>query len=195
LYKKTFKRLVYLLMINNVKFEKPFIQRLAYLVKNIYNKEIEFNIVNLYKIHLNSDIYTQAVTLKLKNRDNKLFNVLTRSLSKVKLPNINRISEKYHQVNKDEYLINKIRNTYINSMFVKNTSLDSLNSLLLSFFPLIKDLNIEMRNRSSIIKRPVTLYNYILSSLKHIKLAGVRIEAKGRLTRRFTASKSVFKVK
>jgi hypothetical protein len=28
-----------------------------------------------------------------------------------------------------------------------------------------------------------------------LKLAGIRIEAKGRLTRRFTASKSVFKVR
>jgi hypothetical protein len=51
LYKKTFKRFVYLLMINNVKFEKPFIQKLAYLVKNIYNKEVEFNIINLYKMY------------------------------------------------------------------------------------------------------------------------------------------------
>jgi len=195
LYKKTFKRFVYLLMINNVKFEKPFIRKLAYLVKNIYNKEVEFNIVNLYKMHLNSDIYTQAVSLKLRNRDNKLFKVLTRSLSKVKLPNVSRMSEKYHKVNRDEYLINKIRNVYINSMFKDNPNVDPLNNLLLGFFPLNESLEIEVRNRSSIIKRPVSLYKYILRTLKHLKLAGIRVEAKGRLTRRFTAAKSVFKVK
>ncbi len=195
LYKSTLKKFIYLLMINNAKFEKPFIQKLTYLVKNIYNKEVEFNIVNLYKMHLNSDIYTQAVSLKLRNRDNKLFKVLTRSLSKVKLPNVSRIGEKYHKANRDEYLINKIRNAYINSMFNDNASVDPLNNLLSGFFPLANDLEIDVRKRSSIIKRPLSLYNYIFNTLKHVKLAGIRVEAKGRLTRRFTAAKSVFKVK
>ena len=195
LYKKTLKRFIYLLMINNAKFEKPFLRKLTNLVKNIYNKEVEFNIVNLYKMHLNSDIYTQAVSLKLRNRDNKLFKVLTRSLSKVKLPNVSRINERYHETNRDEYLINKIRNVYINSMFNDNTNVDPLNSLLLGYFPLANNLVIDVRKRSSVIKRPVTLYKYILKTLKHIKLAGIRVEAKGRLTRRFTAAKSVFKVK
>jgi hypothetical protein len=194
-YEKIFRRFAYLLMINNVKFEKPFIRKLAYLVKNIYNKEVEFNLVNLYKMHLNSDIYTQSVSLKLRNRDNKLFKVLTRSLTKAKLPNVSRLSEKFYKDNKDEYLINKIRNSYINSMFSNNTSVDPLNSLLLGFFPSTNNLKIEVKKKSSIIKRSVSLYKYILRTLKHVKLAGVRVEAKGRLTRRFTAARSVFKVK
>jgi hypothetical protein len=194
-YEKIFRRFAYLLMINNVKFEKPFIRKLAYLIKNIYNKEVEFNLVNLYKMHLNSDIYTQSVSLKLRNRDNKLFKVLTRSLTKAKLPNVSRLSEKFYRDNKDEYLINKIRNSYINSMFINNTNVDPLNSLLLGFFPSTNNLKIEVKKKSSIIKRSVSLYKYILRTLKHVKLAGVRIEAKGRLTRRFTAARSVFKVK
>ena len=194
-YLKTFKRSIYLLMINKAKFEKPFIWELTRLVKNIYNKEVEFNIINLNKMHLNSDIYTQAVTLKLRNRDNKLFRVLTSCLSKVKLPNVSRISEKYNKSNRDEYLINKIRNAYINSMFNDNISVDPLNNLLSSFFSTTDNLEIEIKKRSSIIKRPISLYRYIIRSLKHLKLAGIRIEAKGRLTRRFTASKSVFKVR
>ena len=194
-YLKTFKRFNYLLMINNIKFEKPFIWELTRLVKNIYNKEVEFNIVNLNKMHLNSDIYTQAVSLKLRNRDNKLFKVLTSSLSKVKLPNVSRISEKYNKSNRDEYLINKIRNAYINSMFIDNISMDPLNNLLLGFFSTTENLEIELKKRSSIIKRPISLYRYIIRSLKHLILAGIRVEAKGRLTRRFTASKSVFKVR
>jgi len=40
-----------------------------------------------------------------------------------------------------------------------------------------------------------SLLDFILSSLKHKKMAGVRLEAKGRLTRRFTASRSVFKLR
>jgi hypothetical protein len=195
LYKNTLKRFAYLLMINGAKFEEPFMRKLTHLVKNIYNKEVEFNIVNLYKMHSNSDIYTQAVSLKLKNRDNKLFKVLTRSLSKVKLPNVSRISEKYHKANRDEYLVNKIRNVYINSMLEDNTNINPLNNLLLDFFPSANNLEIEVRKRSSVIKRPISLHRYIINTLKHTKLAGIRVEAKGRLTRRFTAAKSVFKVR
>ena len=35
----------------------------------------------------------------------------------------------------------------------------------------------------------------VLSKLKHMKLRGIRVEAKGRLTRRATASRSVFKMR
>ena len=45
-------------------------------------------------MHLNSDIFTQAVSLKLKNRNNKLYRVLKSSLSKIKLPDVRRINEK-----------------------------------------------------------------------------------------------------
>lgn len=193
-YKKNLKKYIYLLIISMVKFEKPFMTRLTGLVKSIYNKEVEFNLVNLYRMHLNSDIYTQGLALKLKNRDNKLFTVLTRSLTKVKLPNISRIQEKYHEKNRNEYLINKIRNTYIKSMIKGNTSDDSLNSLLLNYFPSSNDLKIDIKKRSSTIKQPISLYKYIIKILKHGRLAGIRVEAKGRLTRRFTAARSVFKV-
>src|ERR1700753_921549 len=165
------------------------------LVKNMYNKKVEFNFVNLNKMHLNSDIFTQAVSLKLKNRNNKLFRVLRSSLTKINLPNVSRLSEKYSKTDRNQYLINKIRNIYINSMFKNdNTNIDSLNNLLLDFFP-SNNLNIEIKKRSSNIKGVISLESFILRSLKHKKLAGVRLEAKGRLTRRFTAARSVFKVK
>ena len=191
-YLKKFYRFSYLLMINTAKFKTPFISKLLYFLKNIYKKNVEFNIVNLNKMHLNSDIYTQVVSLKLKNRDNKLFGVLGSSLNKVKLPNVSRMTERLDISNRDDYLINKIRNTYINSMF-NNVDADPLNNLLLRFFSHIDNLEINIKKRLSIIKRPISLYKYIIRSLKHIKLAGIRVEAKGRLTRRFTASRSVFK--
>lgn len=194
-YTKRYKRFRYLLLVNRSKFEKPFIWELMRLVKNMYNKKVEFNFVNLNKMHLNSDIFTQAVSLKLKNRNNKLFRVLRSSLTKINLPNVSRLSEKHSKTDRNEYLINKIRNIYINSMFDNdNTNIDSLNNLLLDFFP-SNNLNIENKKRSSNIKGVISLESFILRSLKHKKLAGVRLEAKGRLTRRFTAARSVFKVK
>jgi hypothetical protein len=146
-------------------------------------------------MHLNSDIYTQAVSLKLRNRDNKLYRVLKASLRKIKLPVIRKIDEKQKKPNRDEFFVNRIRNNTISNMFLPKTkkNKDPLQKLLLNFFPLADDLNINVKKSSSNINYPVSLENYVLKSLKHVNLRGIRVEAKGRLTRRFTASRSVLK--
>jgi len=198
-YKKNLVINMKLLKYNKVKFTRIFISKLLSLVQKIYNKKVEFNVVNLKKMHLNSDIYTQAVSLKLRNRDNKLYRVLKASLRKIKLPIISKIDEKQIKPNRDEFLVNKIRNNIISTMFLNNkkrhNNNDRLDNLLLNYFPSADDLEINLIKRSSIRKRTISLKSYILRSIKHLKLRGIRIEAKGRLTRRFTASRSVFKMK
>ena len=210
-----------LLTLNQIKFKHAFLLKLRYLVSQIYNKNVVFNLVNLKKMHLNSDIFTQAVSLKLKNRENRLYRVLKKSLNKVKLPNISIIKEKSlaqgsGNKNNNEQLLNKMRNLKINSLFTFDSAFaqrDPLNKLLLNIFPYTLDQQIlatpeagnlkkEIKSRRSLAsvfeernERPVSLRNYILRSLKHMKMRGIRIEAKGRLTRRFTASRSVFKMK
>jgi hypothetical protein len=171
--------------------------KLIYLVRKLYNKEVEFNIVKLRKMHLNSDIYTQVVSLKLKNRDNSLYRVLKRSLRKIDLPVINRLSERSGKPNKDEFFVNRIRNNIISSMFKDNKGKDSLNNLLLSFYPAADDLEINIiKKRSPSKKEKVSLKGFIIRHhLKHLNIRGIRVEAKGRLTRRATASRSVFKMK
>lgn len=95
-------------------------------------------------MHLNSDIYTQVVSLKLRNRNNRLYKVLKTSLRKIKLPVIRKISERISKPNKDEFFVNRIRNNIISSMFNDNNGKDSLNNLLLSFYPAADDLEINM---------------------------------------------------
>jgi len=206
-YWKKMRRFFYLLRFNVVKSNPNFLVKLGNIVKKSYNKEVEFNVVELNQMHLNSDIYTQAVALKLKNRKNSLYWVLRSSLTKVDLPNVSRQGEKYYDLNKDELLDNKIRNSYISSMidYSPNKHIvkeDYLNKLLLSFYPSTDDLELDYkfsaksdRPGQDVIRWPANLEIYVLKTLKHLKLAGVRIEAKGRLTKRFTASRSVFKMK
>jgi hypothetical protein len=199
-YKKNLDMYFKLLQDNKLKFDSIFMSKLIDLIKQIYNKNVELNIVNLKKMHLNSDIYTQAVSLKLRNRDNKLYRVLKASLRKIKLPVIRKIDEKQKKPNRDEFFINRIRNNTISTMFALNSKKnknikDRLQNLLLKFYPLADNLKINLINRSSNINRPVSLENYVLRSLKHVNLRGIRVEAKGRLTRRFTASRSVLKTK
>lgn len=195
-----------LLRLNKIKFNDVFLSKLVYLVNKIYNKKIEFNIVNLKKMHSNSDIYTQAVSLKLRNKNNRLYRILKASLRKVKLPNISRVSEIKSKPNKNDFLVNKIRNNIISYMF-RNDYKDPLNSLLLCFYPSAD--NLKVKKSSALIKArqrvkenqkikglsSISLTNYLGRWLKHMKLRGIRIEAKGRLTRRATASRSVFKMK
>lgn len=147
-------------------------------------------------------------------------------MTKVDLPNVSRKSEKYYNFNRDELFENRIRNSYINSMFenistsytpsyagfpgpggkqsiakqeiTQSGDSDSLNKLLLNFYTSSDDLELDVeinRIERTTIKLPVDLEYYVLKTLKHLKLAGVRVEAKGRLTKRFTASRSVFKMK
>jgi hypothetical protein len=191
-YLKNLYRLRYLLKFNSVKFERPFITRLIHLLEKLYNKKIELNIVNLNKMHLNSDILTQAIVLKLKNKKNKFYKIFRSSLNKVKIPNIDRLNEKIDQSNRKNYFINKVRNIYVNDMFNnKSANIDSLNELLLNYFPSGKSLEIEDLYN---VKRDISLRDYVFRYLKHFRLGGVRLEAKGRLSKRFTASRSVFKL-
>jgi ribosomal VAR1-like protein len=193
-YKSKLLKFHYLLSFNETKFDLFYMDKLVNLVKKLYYKDVKFNIVNLKKMHLNSDIYTQAVALKLKNRNNRLYRILKSSLRKIKLPVISKIEEKLGKPNKNEFPINRIRNNIISSMFEYNTK-DPLNNLLLDFFPSMVNLRTTSRYRWSIKKHSISFKNYLLKHLKHMKLRGIRVEAKGRLTRRRTASRSVFKMK
>jgi hypothetical protein len=131
------------LVIIRYRFERFFFNIYGYnlidLIKHIYDKEIEFKIINLKLKHLNSDILSHFIVLKLKNRKNKLLKVLNKSIRKVKI------------LSRHLYLIS-------------NNDID-----------IFKD----------------NVLNYI----KHKAISGVRLEARGRLTRRLTASRSIFKFK
>jgi hypothetical protein len=182
------------LLLNINKFSFGFINNLVELVEKIYDKKVEFNIVKVKKLHLSSDLFTQAVALKLKNRKNRLYKVLESSLNKVKLPRVQRITEIYHYINKDELLVNIIRNDKISSMF-KEESNDPLNSLILDTFADVDNLKVKVLKKTSIKQRNISLQNYVFNLLKHLKMRGIRIEAKGRITRRLTAARSLFKMK
>jgi hypothetical protein len=194
-YRSKLLKYHYLLNFNQTKFDFFYMNKLINLVKKLYYKDVKFNIVNLKKMHLNSDIYTQAVALKLKNRNNRLYKVLKSSLRKIKLPVISKIEEKISKPNKNELLINKIRNNIISSMFVEKDNNDPLNNILFRFLPSMVDLRTTSQYRWSVKKHSISFKNYLLKHLKHMKLRGIRVEAKGRLTRRRTASRSVFKMK
>ena len=91
-----------LLWFNKSKFENTYLYPLNKVIKNFYNKKIEFNLVNLKYLHLNSNIFTESIAIKLKNRKNRLSKVLRLCLKKVKLPVFNKNSEMFSYIDKWE---------------------------------------------------------------------------------------------
>ena len=163
---------------------------------------MEFNIVNLRAIYLNSDIFTQAIALKLRNRDNKLLKVLRSFLYMVKLSKVNILKERFAHISIKNLWVNKVKNLTMDSL-ATNMKTDSINDLLTGLFTksnFSKKLEVSGSDNGKKYKsheadlKP-SLVNYVLLLLKHKSMAGVRLETKGRLTRRFTASRSVFKIK
>jgi len=58
-------------------------------ISEIFDRKVKFDIVNLKYIHLNSDIFSNSIALKLKDRNNRLLKVLKKALTLVKLPPLN----------------------------------------------------------------------------------------------------------
>jgi len=93
-------------------------------------------------------------------------------------------------------LVNITRNNKVNSLldkFISNR--DPLNKLLLNIFSKSRYIRGTIKENFTINNNKSYLDSIVINSLKHMNMAGVRIEAKGRLTRRFTASRSVFKAR
>jgi hypothetical protein len=118
----------------------------------------------------------------------------------VKYPKINFLKERFAHISIKNLWANKVKNLSIGSSDF-NTKKDNINQLLKDIFTnsnfskrLKSKESYEEHNKTK-ININARLINYILSSLKYKNIGGVRLEAKGRLTRRFTASRSVFKIK
>lgn len=213
--------------LNKSKFEDKYLKELKSLIGEVYDKKVEFNIVNLTTLYFNSDIFTQAISMRIKNRKNSLLRVLKAALHLVKLPAVNKIRDKYGIA--DKLSLDHLKNVQIGgwqspSVINKyNTNKDTLDQLLLDILPystvaasqdksmcLSSEDKINSKNEGSssdgVVSPQHSLYNencgdisnpldLVISSLKYKTTAGVRLETRGRLTKRFTASRSVFKVK
>jgi hypothetical protein len=132
-----------LISFNKAKFNNFFLSLrnlgLIHLIGKIYGKKTKIKLVDLKSIHLNSDVFSSAVALKLRDRKNKAVRVLRKAiLQMVKIPDLHT---------------------------------------LITF-----DDKMETMNK-----------NNILNTIKQQVVSGVRFEASGRLTRRLTAMRAVFK--
>jgi hypothetical protein len=141
------------------------------IIKNIYNKKLKINIVNLKHIYLDSNIFAEAITQKLKDRKKRILRVLKMSLNLTKKPQY----KKYLKYKKNSsLLLDKNLKNDIN-LFFKNVG--------------------PLNNKYLIFKPSNNKIRLLLYHMKHKIINGIRLQGTGRLTRRLTASRSISKVK
>ena len=133
-----------LVFINKSKFNYNYLQYFKKYIEKIYNKNVEFNLVNLRRFYLNSDILSESVTIKIRKNRRKLLKYLNTLKRKVKVRNKKNI---FYQS-----ILNKLNNKKY-------------------------------------------LEEVVLRNIKYKHVTGFRLETRGRLTRRYTASRSVSKLR
>jgi Mitochondrial ribosomal protein (VAR1) len=163
------------ILFNTLKYKNSYIVPLKKLIGKIYRKKVIFNIVSLKNYFFNSDILTQIIAAKAVNRKNKILKVLRAALRKVKTP----ILKKSIIAREDKKLELQKKILIKNKMELKS-NFDETNIILKDLFEKQDTKSIEMD---------------VISSLKNRTITGIRVEASGRLTKRFTAQRSIFKYK
>jgi len=146
-----YKQLIY---INNSKLNYTYLQYLKNYLQALYNKNVEFNFVNLKKFYLNSNILSESIMLKISKNRKKLLRFLNK-------------------------LGNKVRTRKKNYFLGKDFEAIELKSI-------IDDYNEDDSYEDE---------KNIINNLKYTHVTGFRLQAKGRLTKRYTASKSMYKFK
>ena len=209
------RRLRLRLSLNKNKFEERFLNKLSLLIGKYYGKKVEFNIVNLKSIAYNSDIFTEILTLKLKKEKiNPLFR-MNSLLAKVVLPDVNTIIERGRIEKQVDYNLvdNKYRNYNISSILNQlsvrapennvggyaHSFKDNLNKLLYNLHyknSLENSTSNTELSSSSLNKAYYTkLRDIIFENIKYKVMGGARLIVKGRLTKRYRADRSVYKLK
>jgi len=136
-------------LFNTFLFNNNFLSSLKRNLSKLYNKKVELNIVNQKYFYLNSDIFTKALSTRVRNRKNAILRHMRKALSGVGLPDF------------DPY---KVKKTIVTSNE--------------------KGINVNYK----------IFQKSLINSIKYKYVHGIRLQAAGRLSRRLTAARSVFKL-
>jgi len=85
IYIKTFFFYKQLMYINRVKYNYTYLKHLKNFLEKLFNKNVEFNLVNIKRFYLNSDILSESITLKLTKNRRKMLRYMKNIRKKVKI--------------------------------------------------------------------------------------------------------------
>jgi hypothetical protein len=164
--------------LNQFKFNKLILlPKLSNLLTKVLGKKIEYNIINVKSIAYHTDLFTNAIALKLKSmKTARYFDSVLSVLNRAYLPKVNTIKERGYISNQDKNLISGF------DCFSEVTnSGSSVGCSDLKFIGGASNLD----NSNS------TIHKTIYDSILYKNLGGIRIELSGRLTKRYRADRSI----
>lgn len=188
-----------ILLFNKSKLNDTYLRAFSNLIKKVYRKNVEFNLVSLKYLHLNSYIFTETLVTKLRNKKNRLLNVLNTSLLKFKLPIENKLATFDDIYNRKIAKQNYKLNSLLKDPILKIDPEDK--DILQKMLEKISKKNFFRSEKNGILGSSALDANSdekiktILNTIKYKFVSGLRIEAAGRLTRRNTAARSLFKLR
>jgi hypothetical protein len=176
------------LSLNKYKFEEKLLYKLKNFIIKYYNKKVEFNIVNIRSVVFHTDFFTKILTSKLLNRKANILAAMDTIINKVVLPKVNRIVEKSLEKKSLNLLENKYK--YLNLSFILNKNKNLSKVLNKLYHNIIMDYY-----NNNLNKDFFRIYEIIFNSINYKNIGGIRLEAKGRLTKRYRADRALFKVR
>jgi len=163
-----------------------FILKLKKILSRILKIKLEFNIINIKYHTYNPEFFTKSLSLKLKKNKFNLIRSMTNIINRNKISIIDK-SEKYViQKKKDWSLIN---NRFKDLSLISVLKDINLNKLLTNIYysnSLFKNKNY-INNYNNLLK-------IIFNNINYKYISGIRLEIKGRLTKRYRADRSIYKL-
>lgn len=178
--------------LNWYKFQEKSLYKLSILISKILRKKVEFRIIKLKNLVYNTDIFTEILKIKIKKDRANVLNKMNFIIGNTRLPNINRIQEKGRLPKKIDFSLieNKYKNTKLSSIF-QNNNLDLDLDKIFSkkpYYNIISNCDILERNYTNI-------KNITFNSIKYKNIGGLRLEVRGRLTKRYRADRALFRLR
>jgi Mitochondrial ribosomal protein (VAR1) len=158
------------------------------ILKKIYHKKVELNIINLKYLYLDSNIFAEAITKKLKDRQKRVLRVLKLGLKLTKKPYFKR------HFHKDNIQLNFMFCDKKVDLNINSNSVRSIASPLNNVTTTVVGHSIP-KNKYLIFKPNGHKIRLFLYHMKQKIVSGIRLQGTGRLTKRLTASRSISKVK
>nr|YP_010259480.1 ribosomal protein S3 [Myrothecium inundatum]UIX25776.1 ribosomal protein S3 [Myrothecium inundatum] len=174
--------------LNQYKFNKLILlPKLSTILTKILGKKVEYNIINLKSIAYNTDIFTNVLSLKLKNLKSNYIKSILSILNRAHLPIKNNIIRERPYLKDEDFLSKKYKEPKIISHLSQLATTDSKN--------LDELLNKFDYTNSNFNEKTTSIHNVVYNTIGYKNMGGIRLEVKGRLTKRYRADRSINFVK
>jgi hypothetical protein len=185
------RKQIYLYRLNKFKFDKTFfLHKLNSLLLKIFHNKIEYNIVNTKYYIYNTDIFTNALSKKLEKKKFSLVRGMNTIVNRIKLPKTNAIMERANLKKFKD--LSLLENKYKDVNLISILNKDNLNKFFMSTY---NSLYLLKKNKYTKNINHISIQDKIFNSINYKNMGGIKLEVKGRISRRLTAQKTLYKLR